>query len=190
MRLCASSYRALPIARLISPQLPHSTLTRIHNMTKGQQLPDFQVGMCGAMCAAPCYCCLGCFCAPCFACHQRLRVLQGAEYRCCAGTIPCCTCKMPECCLCCEVFFCLSCAVSSTRIVIQERYGINNSCCDQCILWTSCICSCLASCMGGQRGDEARCFANFLYLSVVGCMQAQQEHELDLRSHPKRQQMR
>eukprot|EP00741_Cyanophora_paradoxa_P002767 tig00000630_g2687.t1 len=137
--------------------------------------------------------CFACFCPCCAAYDHRVRALDGNmnNYRCCAGLCACCgdchscTKSCPECCLACEVACCFSCAVSGNRLLIQGKYMLQNTPCDNCILWTSCICSwvaCIVSIfVDGSVAQLISCAADLQYCAVQACMQAQHGTELAVR---------
>eukprot|EP00667_Euglena_gracilis_P013836 EG_transcript_14295 len=141
-------------------------------------------------CKNPIMCCLSCFCPWCCAFRQRRQLLEFRmeNYTCCADICSCvtdscmsCIRPCPNFCLCLEVFCCLGCAVHGNRWLVQRRYQLENQCCDLCLMWTSCICSCLA-CITGE--DWLEFAADVLYYSVIGCMLAQHDYEMKMRNFP------
>jgi hypothetical protein len=81
-----------------------------------------------------------------------------------------------------QSFCCLSFAVSANRARIQQQRGLINDCCDECILFTMCFCSCCLTIMnlfGMQIDPSVQNAVDLLYCSVVGCMLTQQSVEIE-----------
>jgi len=135
------------------------------------------------------FCCLSCFCPWCCAFQQRRKLLEGKmeNYVCCAGIFPCmsmcksCVDMCPSVCLCIEAVWCLGCAAHGNRWMIQQRYQLENECCDLFLMWVSCLCGCLA-CLTGQ--DSLEFAADVLFYVTIGCMLAQHDLELKQRGFP------
>lgn len=167
---------------------------------------EWQIGLCGAPCEAPCSFCYGFFCPCCAAYGQRNDILDitGESYHWFNGMCVCCSAcgatgpqdDMKVCCLCCEVCCCTGIAASINRYLIQTRFAKENSecddtlmCCTSCIMCTASLCQCLAciaQCFGlpgaDQVDDIADCLsfvANCLYMTMLGCWYAQQHEELE-----------
>merc|ERR1712194_11150 len=117
--------------------------------------------MVSAPCQHPCLCFYGSFCPCCATFQQREKILDmtGEPYVFLDGA--CCCCKDPvdenckTCCLCFEVCCCLGAAQGVNRFMVQTRFVRENDACDDCI------------------SDCVTCV-------VIGCMYAQQEHELNV----------
>merc|ERR1712137_946510 len=152
------------------------------------QFPNYwHVGLCTTCVEVPVNWCLACVCAPCFSCHQRIRIYDGDmdRYLCCGGAY-CgdCACGGKDCphfCLCIEVFLCFWCSIFGNRWLIQTQYGIQNTPFETCIIWTMCIFSwvrLILSILGVDLGWlDYVCDA--IYCMFSACMQSQQEAELD-----------
>jgi len=152
-----------------------------------------------APCESPLSFCFNCMCAPCGAYVQREKLLGDSPYYCCMGNFPflClanpCD-KVPW--LCCEVLCCTVCAVTANRAYIQRTKGVMNSGCDDCLIWTTCICQwtvCLCDTFGYQCPPAIENAVDCFYYLVIGCMLTQQEIEIDenfTAPPPKQQTMR
>lgn len=148
----------------------------------------------------PGFCCFAMFCSYCASYTLRKQALYNdmSRYICCNGACPCSgRCgeqKNPELCLCLEVSCCFAQSVASTRWMIQDELGIQNTQCDNCIIGTmiamqyfACICS-IAACLTGsdEINDLAQlldCVADILWCTVCACMQTQHKEELDIRDN-------
>jgi len=139
---------------------------------------EWKVGMFTTCCEDPCYFCQACWCPWCTAYSHRGLLIGNGPYYCCGGMYPCCCLKdpCPRWCLCLEACCCLSCAVVGNRAIIQTQQQIQNSCCDECIIWTTCIASwvlCILRLFGVNIPDSVQNCVDCLYYTVLGCMQTQ-----------------
>jgi len=154
---------------------------------KSEYVGTWKVEMFDTCCAAPGDFCLACLCPWCTAYQHRTYMLDSwnRPYYCCGGLFPCC-CLANDCpreCLCLEVCFCLSCAVSGNRMMVQQQYQLMNTCCDECILWSTCMLSwvlCILQAVGVPVNQELRNCADLIYCTVLGCMQTQHGIQLGL----------
>jgi len=154
-----------------------------HRKTGGK----WKIEMLEAPCLHPVQCLFGCICAPCASYSQRMQLLgSDTTYFCCNKQYPICGLDKKEYplvpCLACEVCFCLSCSVASNRATIQQRFKLQNTFCDECLLWSTCALSwivCLCEMTGHQVDPRVRNLIDCLYYSVLGCMNAQQDAEMD-----------
>eukprot|EP00443_Scrippsiella_acuminata_P008627 CAMPEP_0115201832 /NCGR_PEP_ID=MMETSP0270-20121206/17824_1 /TAXON_ID=71861 /ORGANISM="Scrippsiella trochoidea, Strain CCMP3099" /LENGTH=512 /DNA_ID=CAMNT_0002615247 /DNA_START=28 /DNA_END=1568 /DNA_ORIENTATION=- len=147
---------------------------------------EWQVGLCEAPCSAPLSFCYGCLCSCCMAAQQRQQILDviGEPYVCCGGMFPCCGLDSPQdsSCAWVEACCCPGLAVAANRFLIQTRFDRQNTACDDCILWVTCLAPwvvCLCQCAGVDVPDEVENCVDCLQMSVTGCMLAQQKVEID-----------
>lgn len=145
----------------------------------------WKTGMCTAPCESPLQFCAGSCCICCAVWQQRTELLQitGEPYVCCAGLCPCGPLGEPQdqSCLFLEACCCPGLALSGNRFMVQTRFNKENTPCDDCILWFTCLFTCAV--------DIARCFmdvpdglellADCLTITVQGCMHAQQAIEIE-----------
>mmetsp|Transcript_15215 Transcript_15215/g.38666 ORF Transcript_15215/g.38666 Transcript_15215/m.38666 type:complete len:177 (-) Transcript_15215:521-1051(-) len=154
--------------------------------TDGSQ--NWDVSLCSTCTEIPGLWCMAFWCPPCTAYSQRSTLLDGdlRNYMCCQGLfcgslcdsdLPC-----PQLCLCMETVFCCWCSIIANRSLIQSRYDIRNSKCENCLIttavifsWVWCIIQCFINCP-----CEADCLVDCCYCALSACMQSQQEHELRL----------
>eukprot|EP00760_Papus_ankaliazontas_P012083 PhM_4_TR15183/c7_g1_i1/m.41425 len=139
----------------------------------------------------PLFCCTACFCPWCMAYSQRKKLLMGnmQYYECCAGINGrMCTSRMnkctkgnEECCLCIEVCCCLGCSVHGNRWMVQQHYGLENTCCDVFIMYLACFCSILA-CLTGEESLET--ISDIIYYSMISCMLTQHEIQMKQCGYP------
>eukprot|EP00929_Paragymnodinium_shiwhaense_P110294 TRINITY_DN7719_c0_g1_i1.p1 TRINITY_DN7719_c0_g1~~TRINITY_DN7719_c0_g1_i1.p1 ORF type:complete len:208 (-),score=32.68 TRINITY_DN7719_c0_g1_i1:266-889(-) len=146
----------------------------------------WQVGLFNAPCQAPVSFCYGCCCTCCMAAQQRHQILDlvGEPYICCGGLFGECgplgqpqdrNCAYVEACC------CTGCAVGANRFIIQTRFDRENTACDDCILWTTCIVSWLA-CLLSICIDiptEVDLCVDGMFQIVDGCMLAQHAVEIE-----------
>jgi len=146
---------------------------------------QWKIGMFWTPCESPCLFLFNCLCAPCGAYRQRERLLGDQPYVCCMGSFPClcladpCD-KVPF--LCCEVCLCTICAVTANRAYIQRTKGVMNDRCDNCLIWTTCICQwliCILQILGQPVDPSLENAVDCFYYIVVGCMLTQQDLEID-----------
>eukprot|EP00004_Rigifila_ramosa_P009245 TRINITY_DN20741_c0_g1_i1.p2 TRINITY_DN20741_c0_g1~~TRINITY_DN20741_c0_g1_i1.p2 ORF type:complete len:186 (+),score=23.00 TRINITY_DN20741_c0_g1_i1:28-558(+) len=152
---------------------------------------EWKVGMFEAPFEEPLTCLCSCLCAPCKSYQQRMALIETPDnYHCCGGifgqklTGCCdpCTNPCPHACLCLEVCVCTGWSVSGNRWLLQSRFGLQNTYCDNCLLWTTCIISwtlTILRCAGVDLPDELELCVDCLFLSVVGCMQTQHSIEME-----------
>lgn len=169
----------------------------------------FDVSLCKAPCKAPC-CWAGsmlCLCP--VSIYMRHKVLNYVDpgsgwsnYSCCQGYFGGCCCIQPgqmgekSCpvpCMCLEACLCLGPAVSATSNVVRERHSLGLDeddvrliRCSNCLFYFSFILSCV-SMMTDCEGDDAlasivNCISDVVFCCVSGCMTAQVNHEMKLRS--------
>mmetsp|Transcript_60837 Transcript_60837/g.144983 ORF Transcript_60837/g.144983 Transcript_60837/m.144983 type:complete len:350 (+) Transcript_60837:70-1119(+) len=146
----------------------------------------WKVGLFEAPGASPVQCLYGCCCPCCAAFQQRNTLLDitGEPYVCCAGLFPCCGIDKPQNdrnCLFLEACCCPGIAIAGNRFMVQTRFDKENTPCDDCILWTTCLCVYgieIARCCGVDIPEELDCLVDCLVMSVNGCMHAQQHVEI------------
>eukprot|EP01064_Diplonema_japonicum_P028435 TRINITY_DN435_c0_g2_i2.p1 TRINITY_DN435_c0_g2~~TRINITY_DN435_c0_g2_i2.p1 ORF type:complete len:322 (+),score=56.56 TRINITY_DN435_c0_g2_i2:57-968(+) len=150
----------------------------------------------------PCHCCFGFWCAECAAMKLRKKSLDArgewpAGYKCCQGVIPACACFKPGemgeadnacCCLCLEAWCCTGISTSSTYIFVMETYQLDNDPCynkfvrfNNCIQILACFCT-IASIFISDLREAAQCvrlIADFVFRTLMGCINAQVNFELD-----------
>merc|ERR1712096_411111 len=108
------------------------------------------------------------------------------EYVCCLGYCwPMNRCSCPETpCLCIESCCCTWQAVMANRYAIQDRWTIENDCCDECLIcMVVCVswCRCIMELFGADVPEEVENIIDLLAASVMVCMLSQQQAELDNR---------
>lgn len=135
--------------------------------------------------AAPLQFLYGCCCTCCAVYQQREELLRitGEPYICCAGLCPCGPLGEPmdKNCLIIEACCCTGWALSGNRFLIQTRFDKENTPCDDCILWGTCLFVCaidIARCFI-DLPDELEFCADCLIMTVNGCMHAQQHLEIE-----------
>mmetsp|Transcript_14899 Transcript_14899/g.32174 ORF Transcript_14899/g.32174 Transcript_14899/m.32174 type:complete len:253 (-) Transcript_14899:71-829(-) len=144
----------------------------------------WSVGLFEAPCQAPHIFLYGCCCTCCAVYQQReeLLTLTGEPYICCAGLFPCGPLGEPQdkTCLFAEVCCCTGLALGANRFMVQTRFDKENTACDDCILWTTCLFSCavdIAQCfMDVPR--EIELLSDCANMTVNGCMHTQQHIEI------------
>jgi len=145
---------------------------------------EWKVGMCGAPCESPGKFMFYCVC-PCLGVVNHREVLIGnGPYYCCNRHFPVCCLKdeCPRSCVWCEACCCLNIAIGVNRHILQDRYAIRNTPCDECILWCTCLtswCLCIMRCCGYDVPPEVQNCVDCLYCTVQGCMQTQQAIEME-----------
>jgi len=145
---------------------------------------EWKIGLFCAPCEAPCFFCYYCFC-PCLgAKQQRERLIEDGPYYCCAGSYPCCCLKeeCPRVCLWCEVCCCLGMAIPANRYLLQERLRIRNSAADNCLICCGYCLECficLCECIGHKVDQRLKNCIDWLICCLTGCMQTQQQVEMD-----------
>ena len=147
--------------------------------------------MCMSCCEEPMFWCFACFCPWCASYQQREKLLMGnlANYECCAGIngtacadrMRSCTRGNESCCLMLEVCLCLGCSVHGNRWMVQQHYGLENTCCDVFVMYLSCICSILA-CITGEEALET--VSDIVFYTMVGCMLTQHETQMKRIGYP------
>mmetsp|Transcript_52384 Transcript_52384/g.125131 ORF Transcript_52384/g.125131 Transcript_52384/m.125131 type:complete len:202 (-) Transcript_52384:254-859(-) len=146
---------------------------------------EWQIGLFSTPCMAPGSWCFGCCCPCCMAAMQRNDILEitGEEYVCCGGLCPCGPLGSPQAkeCVWLEAFCCNGLAIAANRFLVQTRFDRQNTACDDCILWVTCIVSwgvCIAQ-IFMDVPDELERIVDCLVCTVQGCMLAQQKVEID-----------
>ena len=108
---------------------------------------------------APMSCVKATFCAPCLICSHRQTLIDGGKYHCCQNSCYCFSCRLCGCCdncaedycpsfaMCLESFMCCNGANIKNHDMLQEKYNLEGSCCDQqiaCMHNTGlyCLCPC------------------------------------------------
>mmetsp|Transcript_22874 Transcript_22874/g.33418 ORF Transcript_22874/g.33418 Transcript_22874/m.33418 type:complete len:206 (+) Transcript_22874:107-724(+) len=162
---------------------------------------SFQISLMDAVCKGQPCCCISCFCPCCAAFKARKDALDGdmSRYICCQGYIPGCLCckagscgesSCPDCCLCLEAFLCVGPSMSSSRLYMMDKYQLANDPCDNrlirlnnCLQILSCICDILAIFIQELRelATLLRCIADTFFYSLMGCMSAQINYEVEYR---------
>jgi len=155
----------------------------------------FMVDLLSAPCAEPLTCCCS-MPFPCVAAHDhRLRLLDHdvSRYKCCndrysrcTSCLDDCTRGNEECCLWLEAICCHECAIYTNRAMIQERFGVRDSDCDQCLQGCVVFCQfleCLLRC-AGHEDPNLRQLVDLIVCAMYSCMNAQHEHELNGRLGP------
>eukprot|EP00760_Papus_ankaliazontas_P012084 PhM_4_TR15183/c7_g2_i1/m.41431 len=132
-----------------------------------------------------------CLCPWCTAYAQRQKLLLGQMqyYECCAGIngrmcterLNGCTQGNESCCLALEVVCCLGCAVHGNRWMVQQHYGLENTCFDVFIMYLACVCSCLASITGEESLEN---ISDLIYHLMIGCMLTQHEVQMQSVGYP------
>mmetsp|Transcript_89339 Transcript_89339/g.193379 ORF Transcript_89339/g.193379 Transcript_89339/m.193379 type:complete len:227 (+) Transcript_89339:127-807(+) len=154
-----------------------------------QALTDnWEIGLFETPCKAPGQFCYGCCCCCgiCMAAQQRLEILDVIQepYVCCGGLCPCGPLGQPQDrnCVYAEVCCCLGHAVAGNRFLMQTRFNLMNTPCDDCILWTVCLASwltCIMQMVGCDLGDDLANCVDMMVLIVNGCMLAQHQTQLE-----------
>ncbi|KAF8299708.1 hypothetical protein TcYC6_0062860 [Trypanosoma cruzi] len=145
-----------------------------------------------APCNEPCFCLGACFCPCCCTIMQRKKLLLGdwSRYICCAGLcgdLSCFSGKGVEpCCMCLEATLCLSCAVHGNRFMVLQHYNLENDCCDVAVICCSCVLSILAIIC---NNDSLKMLADIAYCATIGCILAQNEHQMKKLGYPMGQNM-
>lgn len=109
----------------------------------------WQTSLSRTMVVDPLYCCFTLLCPPCAAYFQRERILHNdwSHYVCCGGNLPCSgNCgesNCPQFCAALEVCCCFSMAVATTRYMIQDALQVQNTQCDNCIIFAVYCMQCL-----------------------------------------------
>jgi len=147
---------------------------------------QWQVGLFEAPCKAPLPCLLGCCCMCCMAGKQRLEIIDvlGEDYVCCGGMFPCGPLGNPQDrnCAWAEACCCTGLAIAGNRFLIQTRLDRQNTACDDCILWVTCLAPlvlCICQCAGCDVPEGIEHCVHFMTITVDGCMLAQQQVEID-----------
>jgi len=147
---------------------------------------EWQIGLFEAPCKAPMSFCYGFCCCCCMAAQQRLQILDTVNepYVCCGGLCPCGPLgqEQDRNCVYLEACCCTGWAISGNRFLIQTRFDRQNTACDDCLLWATCLAQwlvCILQCAGVDVPDEIENCVDCLSQTVNGCMLAQQQVEID-----------
>eukprot|EP01098_Paradermamoeba_levis_P015263 TRINITY_DN763_c0_g1_i1.p1 TRINITY_DN763_c0_g1~~TRINITY_DN763_c0_g1_i1.p1 ORF type:complete len:190 (+),score=31.48 TRINITY_DN763_c0_g1_i1:63-572(+) len=159
------------------------------HLAEGGRDQQWDVGLCETCYTIPKYFCAAFFCPCCFAYNQRSELLKGdleGKYKCCQDAYCDCgeSCRScPQLCLCIEILLCFWCAIAGNRFLLQKSYSIQNTCFEECILWTACIVSWIRPIISifVDIPVEVDCAIDCLYCALQACMQSQQENEIDKR---------
>ena len=158
----------------------------------------FATSMSNAPCANPGIFCASYCCFPCLNYTLRQRAIEDMNnYICCqgyanfmcfkAGTVGD---QGNSCCLCIESVCCAGLASSSTRQFVMDKYDLGSDPCDRKIIMCSnfmqmlaCVCQILAIFVAECRdvANLVDCLADMVFLTVMGCMNAQVDLELKKR---------
>ena len=153
-------------------------------------------------------CCLAScpICFPCVQTYLRYRVLNHIDpetewqsYTCCQEYVPGVLCfqagncgerSCPRTCMCLEACLCPGFAMSASRMLMMEHYGLSPDPCDNrimrfnnCTQTLSCVCRCISS-VNPNLEHLSTCsavlsfVADIVFVSMVGCMTAQVSHEI------------
>lgn len=148
---------------------------------------EWAVGLFEAPVKVPLSFCYGCICPCCMAAQQRLKILNiiGESYVCCGGMFPCGPLgqEMDENCAWVEACCCTGCAISGNRFLIQTRLDRQNTPCDDCLLWVTCLAPyviCCLECIDIDVPEGIENAVDCLQMIVAGCMLAQQQKEIDI----------
>lgn len=127
----------------------------------------------------------GCLCPCCASYQQRDTLLKitGEPYVCFGGLCACGPLGEPQDknCLILESCCCPGLAIDGNRFIVQTRFDKENTCCDDCIIWFTCLFSwavMIAQCVGCDVPEELDLLADCLIMTVNGCMHAQQDIEI------------
>lgn len=170
----------------------------------------YDITMCQAPCKEPCCCLISMVCMCPVQIYMRHKALNHVDpgsgwsnYMCCQGMFGGCCCLQPgkmgdkQCpcpCMCLEAFLCPGAAVSATSGVIRQQYqlGLDEDDvklirCNNCLQLASCLCTIIAICTPCE-GDDVfaeilNIIADIVFCSVTGCMTAQCNREMKLRSN-------
>jgi len=147
---------------------------------------EWRTGLCEAPCEAPLSFLYGLCCPCCMASQQRLKILDviGEPYVCCGGMFPCGPLGEPQdrSCIWAEACCCTGLAISGNRFLIQTRLDRQNTACDDCLLWATCLAPyvvCLCECAGVDVPNEIENCVDCMQITVASCMLAQQQVEID-----------
>jgi hypothetical protein len=167
-------------------------LTQSRSMVRkddATRVEDWHVGLFEAPCVAPQECCLACFCPPCYSYQQRLALVGSdiVNYKCCNGAYGDCSCGGDNCgqiCLGAEVLCCFWCSIFGNRVTIQNRYHIRNTPFENFIFMLACILSWIRFIVKlfVNIPFEPQLICDCIYLALSGCMQSQQQIEIDHRT--------
>lgn len=165
---------------------------------KANRPNQFQMSLKDGCCQHQPWCLLTYLCAPCSTYYTRYRVLDGdmSKYICCQGYISCMCFKpgemgeqsCPEFCLCVESVCCLGLSMSSSRMAVMDQYDLRPDPCDNqlirlsnCLQVLSCVCTLLSLFMKELKhlAHLTRVAAHCVFYSLMGCMAAQVNYELD-----------
>lgn len=148
----------------------------------GQQFTnEWQMGLCKTCFVHPSTCCYSCWCTPCKAYSQRNELLEltREKYVCAGGMLPCGCCSEPcaEDWLLCEVLCCPHFAVMVNRFLIQSRFAIRNTCCDDFIILCA-LCGACCSLSHPKEHEKGDHCSSILVCAVSGCMLTQHDAEI------------
>lgn len=133
--------------------------------------------------------CYGLWCSCCMVATQRMDILEviGEPYLCCGGMFSCqpLSDEWDLSCVWCEAFCCCACALAANRFLMQTRFNLQNSNCDNCMLWTTCFIKyglCLWQCCCPHIftiPQDVECCTDIAEVMVEACLLAQQAFELE-----------
>jgi len=169
--------------------MPHKTILLVQSF---RQYPHtWDVGLLETVCSEPC-CLLGsCLCFPCANYKIRKEAMNHdtANYRCfqgyyCGIMACCCPCQSDcgACCLAGESILCPHLSVMATRHLVQEKYNVKNTCCENSLINCVLACECLMCCVDDDSclHDILHCTAHAIMCVAMPCMQAQAHHQMRL----------
>ena len=162
---------------------------------------EWETGLQDACCASPLCCLCGLTCPHATAYHLRQQVLgpgNMSQYKCCQGYFDCCCFRAgtlgeeqcPEAYLCVEAFCCTHFATQANRFYMMDTRDIKPDPCDNrlvrchnCMQCAACLFELAAYFSGSEDVQDAagvlRCIADCMYVSIMSCMAAQVQAELD-----------
>ena len=167
--------------------MPHRTIVLVQGFNSYPH--TWNLGLCNTICSEPCCLLASCFCFPCANYSIRKTALNRdlSNYRCfqgyyCGILACCCPCQAEcgSCCLLGESLLCPHVSVMSTRHLVQEKYNVRNTCCENCVIDSVICCECMM-CFCGEDScahDILHCVAHLTMCLVMPCMQAQAYHQI------------
>lgn len=160
----------------------------------------FQISLVDGLTQNQPVCCLTYLLPCCSAYYTRYRTLDGnmTRYTCCQGYLDnacfragsCGEQSCPEFCLVCETVWCLGPSMSTSRMFVMDQYDLRPDPCDNqlvrmtnCLMMLSCVCDILSIFMRELRhaAHILHVVANMVFYSLLGCMAAQVNREIDYR---------
>jgi hypothetical protein len=174
--------------------MPHKNILLVQSFDKRHR-HTWSVGLCGTVCQEPC-CLLGsCMCFPCanFAIRKEVLGDDLGNYRCFQGYYlqcaeMCCPCQSGcgPCCLAAETVLCPHVSVMATRHAVQEKYNVQNTCAERCLIDCVICCDCMMCCVAEDSclHHGLHCLAHCAMCVFMPCMQAQAHHQIKMETNP------